>query len=77
MKQDDCWTGNDQRKADAFAEHLIKIFIPNNREVYPNEKQAILNYQEFIPHQTGIMCLSRNGVRIVISKRINAKRAPE
>jgi len=37
MKQDGCWTRSDQEKAD-IAEHLVKIFIRNAREMVSEEE---------------------------------------
>jgi hypothetical protein len=42
----DGWIRSDQEKADTFAEHFIKIFIPNFRKVDSAEEVAIFGRRE-------------------------------
>jgi len=50
MKQD--WIRTDQEKVNTFAEHLVRIFIPNNRKMGPVEEEAVFGRQESIQCQT-------------------------
>lgn len=40
-KQNGNWVRTDQEKADTFAEHLIKVFTPNPREINSVEEEVI------------------------------------
>jgi hypothetical protein len=55
MKQDGYWTRIDQEKADAFAEHLIMFFTPNNREIGFGEEKAVFG------HRRGAINILPNG----------------
>jgi hypothetical protein len=44
MKQNGYWTKTNQKKANTFAEHFVKVFTSNIRKIIPEEEEAIFNH---------------------------------
>jgi len=70
MKQDDYWARIGQKKADTFAEHLAKVFIPNASKVNLGEEEAVFGRRESTQSQMiEITRFTKGEIRIIISKR--------
>jgi len=70
---DKIWSGESRHR---FAEHLVKIFIRNAREMVSGEEQAVFVRRESTQSQaTETTRLTKGEVRAAISKHLNAKTA--
>jgi len=74
MKQDSYWAKSE--KADTFAEHLVKVFTPNTKEIGPGEEVAVFGCRESTESQTTETTrLTKGEVRAAIFKYLNVKKA--
>lgn len=76
-KNDGTWARNDREKAETFAQHLVKVFTPFERNITQEEENVITSFLES-PYQmsTPIKSIKIAEVEHIIQYQLNLKKAP-
>lgn len=84
-KSNGTWARNDEEKAEAFVEHLVKVFQPPPRQIPSEHEHQIPSEDEHQIHQLleapyqmslPIKKFKMHEIEHIIFKKINAKKAP-